>query len=61
MSLKMLEAILRIRTHLHFDEKCCTQFVITEKMINMFNSEVMYASTSSKDEDDDEIPVIDDY
>ena len=30
-------------------------------MISMFNSEVMYASTSNKDEDDDDIAVIDNY
>ena len=47
----MLEASLRIRTHLHFGEQCCTDFIVTESMLAKCNSEVM-CSTSNKDEED---------
>lgn len=42
MSLKTLEAITRIRTTLHFQQKCCTEFEATEKMFTLFNANCMY-------------------
>ena len=61
MSRRILEAIFRIRTNLQFGEKCCTEFVTTERMLNRFNSEVMYGSKLSNNEDNDEIAIIETY
>ena len=36
MSIEMLEAILRIRTNLHFGEECCRDFEVTDKMVSLF-------------------------
>ena len=57
MSVGMLEAILRIRTHLHFGQKCCKDFLVTEKMISLFNSDIMYTAK----EDDDDLAILDSF
>lgn len=45
MILKMLEAILRIRTTLIMSGKCCKDLTITENMLNKFNAEMYETST----------------
>ncbi|KAE8741263.1 hypothetical protein FOCC_FOCC013218 [Frankliniella occidentalis] len=39
---EMLEAILRVRTHLKAHHKCCKNFIPDEKMMEKFNSREMY-------------------
>eukprot|EP00794_Sanderia_malayensis_P009867 gene9867-biopygen8124 len=55
MGTTMLEAIVRIRTRLHFGEKCCKDFVPSQRMLSLFNSETMYPSAMLKKTDEDEI------
>ncbi len=60
----MLEAIVRIRTTLAFQGKCCTKFEATKQMLKLFSNQ-MYLSTEEKagnnngsseeDENDDEV------
>ncbi len=47
MSIGMLEAIY---THLHFGQTCCKDFQVTEKMISLFESDIIYAT---KEDDHD--------
>ena len=60
MTSSMLEAIVRIRTHLYFKEKCCKNFVATKRMLELFTSKNMYKgsgtdsnSSLSSDEEDE--------
>lgn len=51
LSTELLSAIIRVRSKLHFRETCCEDFVVTKKMLSLFNNS-MYessdgASTSS--------------
>ena len=59
MSSSMLEAIVRIRTHLYFKEKCCKDFVATKRMLELFNSKNMYNGNNATDNssavDEDEL------
>ncbi|KAK3924288.1 Zinc finger MYM-type protein 1 [Frankliniella fusca] len=47
LSMEMLDALLRIRTHFHARGKCCNQFKPTTEMVDNFNSKCMYASSRS--------------
>ena len=47
MGVRMLDAIIRIRTHLHFRGKCCKDFVPNQKMLQLFSTKNMYEGTSS--------------
>lgn len=40
MNFDMLEAILRMRTHLHFRNICCQKFVPSQRMFSKFTSEI---------------------
>ena len=59
MSIEMLEAILRIRTNLHFGEKCCRDFEVTEKMVSLFKSDIMYSTI--KEYEGDYITILDNF
>ena len=52
ISLKMLDAILRVRTSLLLNDQCCKDFVITPKMLQLFNSETLYANPDKDGEYD---------
>ena len=54
MSSRMLEAIVRIRTNLHFRGKCCKDFVPTENMFKLFNTSNMYKKSTEENEECDE-------
>lgn len=45
MSLRMLDAVIRIRSHLHARGKCCRDLTITQSMLDRFSS-AMYDSDS---------------
>ncbi|KAK4313003.1 hypothetical protein Pmani_015614 [Petrolisthes manimaculis] len=51
----MLNAIIRIRSHLQFQGKCCKDFKVTTRMLELFNSANMYSTMDQTDEtyDDD--------
>ena len=53
MKVDTLEAILRIRTYLHNQEKCCKSLVVSDKMLRLFKSD-MYSSESNKYKDQDD-------
>ena len=62
LSTDFLDAILKIRTSLYFSDKCCKDFIITKRMINLFNSKQMYyyqSSTCSRQDDDNIIKTFD--
>ena len=42
MSLKTRDAITRIRTTLYYLSKCCKDFSVTERMLQLFTTENMY-------------------
>ena len=58
MSSNMLEAIVRIHSHLYTRGRCCKDMKATKRMIELFDSKNMYkrqeteerASTSQSDE-----------
>ncbi|XP_068225886.1 protein FAM200C-like [Palaemon carinicauda] len=50
MSTAMLEAILRTRTHLQFQGKCCKDFKVNQNMLELFNSVNMYEREESEGE-----------
>ncbi len=52
MSSPMLEAIVRIRTHMYFHEKCCKDFVATKRMLELFNSKNLYSQNAKENLDD---------
>ena len=51
---EMLDAIIRIRTHLQFQGKCCKDFEVTETMIELFTSDNMYVTAVNNDENGDD-------
>jgi len=54
MSPVMLEAIVRIKTNLHFENKCCKDFRVIPRMLELFNSS-MYATEGINEDDDDDV------
>ena len=54
MSPVMLEAIVRIKTNLHFDNKCWKDFRVIPRMLELFNSS-MYATEGINEDDDDDV------
>lgn len=67
LSPELLSAIIRVKSKLHFNGKCCKDFIVTRKMLSLFNYS-MYGSTTlqpvpsaqddlSKEEFDDIIAV----
>ena len=61
MSSRMLEAIVQIRTNLHFKNKCCKDFVATESMVKLFNANNMYRKRNDdeNEEADEELNFLD--
>eukprot|EP00794_Sanderia_malayensis_P002936 gene2936-biopygen2413 len=59
MGLELLSALVRIRSELHMSGKCCRDFAVTKRMLEMFNSEHMYndpAKTALADNADEVFP-----
>lgn len=48
MLLDLLVATFRIKLHFFSEKKCCDHFEPTSKMLNDFNSNVMYSSDSQR-------------
>eukprot|EP00794_Sanderia_malayensis_P003934 gene3934-4483_t len=46
MNLEMLDALIRIRTSLKNRGKCCTDFKVTSKMLQLFKSDIMRQASS---------------
>ena len=42
MQLSMLDALVRIRTEMILNEKCCVKFKITPRMLEMFKTDTVY-------------------
>ena len=62
LSTDVLDTILKIHTSLYFSDKCCKDFIITKKMIDLFNSKEIYdyqSSTCSRQDDDNGIDTFD--
>ena len=61
MSSSTLDAIIRIKTHLFLKDLCCVNFRATDKMFQLFTTDIMYptketpsgASNSTTELDDD--------
>lgn len=49
----MLDAIIRIRSYLQFQSKCCKDFKVTTRMLELFNSAIMYGTTDQQEETED--------
>lgn len=54
LQIDMLDAIIRIRSHLQFQGKCCKDFKVTNRMLELFNSANMYGTTDQTDETNDD-------
>ena len=54
MSPVMLKAIVRITANLHFENKCCKDFRVIPRMLELFNS-FMYATEGINEDDDDDV------
>ena len=48
MQMHMLDALLRIKTDLYFQKKCCTSFEVTPRMLELFNSKDMYGGKNKE-------------
>lgn len=48
---EMLDAIIRIRSHLSFQGKCCRDFKATPRMMELFNSANLYEKEGPGDDD----------
>lgn len=48
----MTDAIIRIRSHLQFQGKCCKDFKVTTRMLELFNSANMYGTADQQEEID---------
>lgn len=51
LSTEMLDAIIRIRSHLSFQGKCCRDFKATPRMLELFNSANLYGKEGPDDDD----------
>ena len=57
MSSSMLEAIVRIRTHLYFRGKCCKDFRPSKGMLDLFTQDIYKnANDNSTADEEDELP-----
>ena len=54
MNSTMLEAVLRIRAHHYFKDKCCKDFVATKRMLELFNAKTLYGSNDTDDSEDED-------
>ena len=60
MSSSMLKAIIRIRTHLYFKDKCCKDFVPSKRMLELFTKDIYKNAKNSSAAsvvDEDEFPL----
>ena len=48
MEMPMLHALLRIKTDLCFQKKCCNSFEVTPRMLELFNSKGMYGGKNKE-------------
>ena len=46
MSVELLNALVRIRSKLHFEGKCCRDIIVTKRMLELFNCEQMYGDST---------------
>ncbi|KAJ8371925.1 hypothetical protein AAFF_G00298770 [Aldrovandia affinis] len=53
----MLDAIIRIRMHVQFQGKCCTDFKASERMLERFTSQNMYRNLEDRDDSEGGDPV----
>ena len=49
LGLELLNAIIRIRCKLQFDENCCINFEVTKRMLELFTAKNMYDCEAQKD------------
>lgn len=54
MSSSMLDAIVRIRTHLYFRDKCCKNFVPSKRMLKLFTQDIYRTEANNSSSPDDE-------
>ena len=55
LKLETLESITFLRAKLHFQNKCCRDFVVTPEMLARFNSSYMYVNKAETEEEEDNI------
>ena len=48
-----LDSIVRIRTNLYFNGRCCKDFRVTEGMLSLFNAQQMYLEGSNDNSDEE--------
>ena len=53
MQLKALDSIVRIRSNLNFGGHCCRDVIVTDKMLELFNSKQMYVTSEFEGEEID--------
>ncbi|CAB3986321.1 zinc finger MYM-type 6-like [Paramuricea clavata] len=53
MSSSMLEAIVRIRTHLYFREMCCKDLKPSKRMLELFTKDIYKKATDSLNDEDE--------
>ena len=51
MQLKLLDALVRIRSNFIYTGKCCLDFEPTEQMIANFKSDIVYSASDDVDID----------
>jgi hypothetical protein len=52
LQIPMLESLIRLKTHLISRGICCSEFVITKEMLELFNAKNVYDKPVNADEDD---------
>ena len=50
MKFQMLDALLRIKMNLGFEKICCKGFIVTRKMLDLFNKQQMYDNANTGEE-----------
>ena len=55
MSTVLIEAIIRIRIHLSFKNKCCIDFVPITRMLSLFNTDNLYQAVRAIEAADNEM------
>lgn len=58
MQLSLLEAIIRIRTEMLLENKCCTGFVPSAEMVRNFTTNKVYDATDSELDNPDDMDEI---
>ena len=52
--LKALDSIVRTRSNLNFEGHCCRDVIVTDKILELFNSKQMYVTSEVGGEEIDE-------